>query len=69
MTSFLSTTYCHLKGQGGQSSLLQARESVDLAKENSRKVRLFCKGLEHFRDILYKEPMVSEWPSHIMNML
>ena len=60
MMSFLSTAYCHLKGQGGLPSLLQARESVDLAKEESRKVRLFCKGLENFREILYKEPVVSD---------
>ena len=60
MTSFLSTAYCHLKGQGGQPPFLQARESVDLAKEKSRKVHLFCKGLEQFREILYKEPVVSE---------
>ena len=60
METFLSTAWRYLKGESALPSLLPAKESVDMAKEKSREVRLFCEGLEKFREILYTEPVVSE---------
>ncbi|KAF6241871.1 hypothetical protein HO173_000583 [Letharia columbiana] len=52
----LSTVYRYLQGQSGLPSTLPARGSVDMAKDESRKIHLLCKGLEHFREIFYTEP-------------
>lgn len=68
MNVFLSTAFRYAKGQSDLPSVLPTRRSLDLAKEKSRKVRLFCKGLECFCEILYKEPVVSELFSYIMHM-
>ena len=63
MSSFLTTAYRYLKGESGLPSILPAREVVEKAREKSRRVLLFCQGLEKFREILYTEeqqPVVSE---------
>ena len=60
MDVFLSTAWRCLKGESGLPSLLPAKEAIDMAKERSREVRLFCEGLEKFREILYTEPVVSK---------
>ena len=59
MDTFLSTAWRYLRGESGLPSLLPAKESVEMAKEKCREVRLFCEGLEKFREILYTEPVVS----------
>ena len=59
MNSFPSTAFRYLKGQSGLPSTLPGRPSVNLAREESRKVRNLCKGLECFREVLYDEPVVS----------
>ncbi len=56
METFWSTAWRYAKGESGLPSVLPARGSG----EKSRRVRLFCKGLEHFREILYAEPVVDE---------
>lgn len=40
-----------------------------MAKDESRKIHLFCKGLEHIREIFYTEPEVSESLSYIMDVV
>ena len=55
---FLSTAYLCLKGPSGLPSVLPSRECLDMAKQKNRRIRLLCKGLEHFREALYAEPMV-----------
>ena len=52
---FLSTAYLCLKGPSGLPSLLPTRECLDMAKQKNRRVRILCKGLEHFREALYSE--------------
>ena len=56
METFWSTALRYAKGDSGLPSVLPARGSG----EKSRRVRLFCKGLEHFREILYAEPAVDD---------
>ena len=60
METFVNTAYRYLKGESELPSLLPSKESADMAKEKSRKVRLFCKGLECFCEILYREPVAGE---------
>ena len=60
MEAFVNTAYRYLKGESELPSLLPSKESADMAKEKSRKVRLFCKGLECFCEILYRETVAEE---------
>ena len=60
MEMFFNTAYHYLKGESELPSLLPSKESADMAKEKSRKVRLFCKGLECFCEILYAKPVAEE---------
>ena len=60
METFFNTAYRYLKGESDLPSLLPSRESAATAKERSRKLRLFCKGLECFCEILYTEPVAEE---------
>ena len=60
MDTFLNTAYRYLKGNSELPSLLPSKESAHMAQEKSRKLRLFCKGLECFREIFYTEPMGEE---------
>ena len=53
METFFKTAYRHLKSESGLPSLLPSKEVIEKAKQESRKVRLFCQGLECFREILY----------------
>ena len=60
MEMFFNTAYRYLKGESELPSLLPSKQSADMAKEKSRKVRLFCKGLECFCEILYAKPVAEE---------
>ena len=60
MEEFLSKAGRYLKGESGLPSLLPARADIDTAKGKSRRVGLFCKGLENFCEILYPDPSVQE---------
>ena len=55
MGPFLSNAFCFLNGKSSLPSTLPAREAIDRVKEESRKIRLFCKGLEHFRQVFYED--------------
>ena len=56
MEMFFQTAYRHLKGESGLPSVLPSRESVNMARKKSRRVRLFCEALEKFCEILYPDP-------------
>ena len=60
METFVNTAYRYLKGKSELPSLLPSKESANVAKEKSRNVRLFCKGLQCFCEILYREPVAEE---------
>ena len=62
---FFSTAYRYLKGGSELQSLLPSKESADIARAKTRKLRLFCKGLECFREILYKVPVAEEAESAV----
>ena len=63
MEIFLSNAFRYLKGESDLPSLLPDRSSLDVAKQ-SRKVRLFCEGLEKFREILYVEESDEDGSPH-----
>lgn len=60
MEKFLSTAGRYLKGESGLPSLLPTKAEIDAAKGMSRRVGLFCKGLETFCEVLYVDPTPQE---------
>ncbi len=56
METFWSTAWRYAKGESGLPSVLPEQGSGG----KSRRVRLFCKGLEQFREILYVELSLDE---------